>query len=109
MAVLRWVTDLARQAGAVDPDALARSLTLLLDGGLASGSVDARPDAPPVAKVRPGAGGHGHPRRRLNSASQRRRADVTRTTSEIRVVLDAPLTRAAQRRRRDCPCGPHAP
>ena len=51
LAVLQWVTDLAREAGAVDPDALARSLTLLLDGGLASGSVDAEPDAPPVAKA----------------------------------------------------------
>ena len=45
-AVLAWVRDLAEAAGAVDPDALARSITLLLDGGLASGSLDASPDAP---------------------------------------------------------------
>jgi AcrR family transcriptional regulator len=51
LAVLHWVTELAREAGAADPNALARSLTLLLDGGLASGSVDARPDAPAVAKT----------------------------------------------------------
>ena len=43
--------DLAEEAGAPDPDALARSLTLLLDGGLASGSLDADPDAPEVAKA----------------------------------------------------------
>ena len=33
------------------PTALARSLTLLLDGGLASGSLDADPEAPAVAKA----------------------------------------------------------
>jgi AcrR family transcriptional regulator len=49
-AVLAWVRDLADRAGATDPDALARALTLLLDGALASGSLDARPDAPVVAK-----------------------------------------------------------
>ena len=49
-AVLGWIRDLAQDAGAGDPGALARSLTLLLDGGLASGSLDASPDAPPVAK-----------------------------------------------------------
>ena len=48
-AVLAWVRDLAEAAGAVDPDALARSITLLLDGGLASGSLDASPDAPAAA------------------------------------------------------------
>ena len=41
-----WPAD----AGAADPDLLARSLTLLLDGGLASGSVDGLPDAPIAAK-----------------------------------------------------------
>ena len=51
MAVLRWVTDLAREAGAVDPGRARALATLLLDGGLASGSVDARPDAPAVAKA----------------------------------------------------------
>lgn len=49
-AVRAWVRDLAEEAGAPDPDALARALTLLLDGGLASGAVDALPDAPAVAK-----------------------------------------------------------
>ncbi len=46
-----WVRDLAEDAGAPDPDALARTLTLLLDGGLASGSMDGRPDAPVAAKA----------------------------------------------------------
>ncbi|GAA2745526.1 TetR/AcrR family transcriptional regulator [Terrabacter aerolatus] len=49
-AVLSWVSDLATQAGARDPGGLARSLTLLLDGGLASGSLDASPEAPRVAR-----------------------------------------------------------
>ena len=44
-AVLDWVTDLAADAGARDPRGLARSLTLLLDGGLASGALDADPEA----------------------------------------------------------------
>ena len=50
-AVLAWVRTLAEQAGAHDPGSLARSLTLLLDGGLASGSLDADPQAPAVAKA----------------------------------------------------------
>ncbi|KRB48090.1 TetR/AcrR family transcriptional regulator [Terrabacter sp. Root181] len=50
-AVLAWVQDLAEQAGAHDPATLARSLTLLLDGGLASGSLDADPEAPAVARA----------------------------------------------------------
>ena len=49
-AVRAWVRDLAEAAGAPDPESLARSLTLLLDGGLASGSLDAGPDAPEAAK-----------------------------------------------------------
>ncbi|MGZ4426648.1 MAG: TetR/AcrR family transcriptional regulator [Nocardioidaceae bacterium] len=49
--VLTWVRDLATEAGAADPDALARSLTLLLDGGLASGALDGNPEAPAAAKV----------------------------------------------------------
>jgi AcrR family transcriptional regulator len=49
-AVRGWVRGLAADAGAADPDLLARSLTLLLDGGLASGSVDGLPDAPAAAK-----------------------------------------------------------
>jgi len=50
-AVLGWVRGLAERAGARDPRALARSLTLLLDGGLASGSLDADPEAPAVAQA----------------------------------------------------------
>ncbi|HEU5037910.1 MAG TPA: TetR/AcrR family transcriptional regulator [Nocardioides sp.] len=49
-AVRGWVRGLAVDAGARDPDALARALTLLLDGGLTSGTLDAAPDAPTVAK-----------------------------------------------------------
>ena len=41
---------LADQAGARDPDQLARSLTLLLDGGLASGVLDADPAAAAAAR-----------------------------------------------------------
>jgi AcrR family transcriptional regulator len=50
-AVVRgWVTDLAGRAGAVSPGALARQLTLLIDGGLAAGVLDADPDSPDAAK-----------------------------------------------------------
>jgi AcrR family transcriptional regulator len=49
--VMAWVTELAAEAGAEDPAGLARSLTLLLDGGLASGSLDAGVDAPAIAKT----------------------------------------------------------
>lgn len=49
-AVRGWVSGLARAAGAPQPDVLARTLTLLLDGGLASGTLDGRPDAPVAAK-----------------------------------------------------------
>lgn len=49
-AVLAWVTDLAEQAGARDPAGLARALTLLLDGGLASGALDADPAAAQQAR-----------------------------------------------------------
>jgi AcrR family transcriptional regulator len=49
--VRAWVRDLAAAAGAREPEGLARALTLLLDGGLASGSLDAGPDAPEVAKA----------------------------------------------------------
>lgn len=41
--VRAWVADLARRAGAADPVGLARQLTVLLDGGLASGVLDADP------------------------------------------------------------------
>jgi AcrR family transcriptional regulator len=53
--VRAWVTDLARRAGAADPDQLARQLTLLLDGGLAAGVLDADPAAPAAAKAAAGA------------------------------------------------------
>ncbi|MGO4804227.1 TetR/AcrR family transcriptional regulator [Arthrobacter sp. 2MCAF15] len=46
-----WIRDLAARAGAGNPDRLARSLTLLLDGGLASGVLDGDPDAATAAKA----------------------------------------------------------
>ncbi|GAA1388178.1 TetR/AcrR family transcriptional regulator [Catellatospora chokoriensis] len=49
--VRAWVTDLARRAGAADPDLLARQITLLIDGGLAAGVLDADPAAPAAAKA----------------------------------------------------------
>jgi AcrR family transcriptional regulator len=49
--VRAWVTDLARRAGAADPDLLARQLTLLIDGGLSSGVLDADPATPLAAKA----------------------------------------------------------
>jgi AcrR family transcriptional regulator len=48
--VRAWVGDLARQAGAADPDLLARQLTVLLDGGLAAGVLDADAAVPLAAK-----------------------------------------------------------
>lgn len=44
------VRGLAEQVGATDPDVLARALTLLLNSGLDSGSLDAQPDVPAVAQ-----------------------------------------------------------
>ena len=46
-----WVTDLARRAHAADPDLLARQLTLLIDGGLADGVLDADPATPDAVKA----------------------------------------------------------
>ena len=48
--VRAWIRDLAFQAGAPDPDRLARSLTLVLAGGLASGVLDADPAAATAAR-----------------------------------------------------------
>ena len=52
--ILAWIRDLADRAGAPDPDGLARSLTLLLDGGLASGVLDADPTAAAAARTTAG-------------------------------------------------------
>ncbi len=49
-SVRTWIRGLAEEAGAPDPDRLARSLTLLLDGGLASGVLDADPAAAIAAR-----------------------------------------------------------
>ena len=49
-SVLAWLRDLATRAGAEDPDSLARSLALLLDGGLADGALAADPGAARAAK-----------------------------------------------------------
>ena len=49
-AVRDWVTGLARQAGAAEPESLARQLTLLLDGGLAGGVLDGDPVIADAAK-----------------------------------------------------------
>ncbi|MGB8019683.1 MAG: hypothetical protein WCF04_00480 [Candidatus Nanopelagicales bacterium] len=49
--VLAWIRDLAQRAGAPDPDQLARALTLLLDGGLASGALDADPQSADAARA----------------------------------------------------------
>ncbi|MFC0006900.1 TetR/AcrR family transcriptional regulator [Micromonospora siamensis] len=48
--VRAWVTDLARRAGAAEPELLARQLTLLLDGGLAAGVLDGDPAVAEAAK-----------------------------------------------------------
>ena len=49
--VRAWLTDLARRAGAAEPDELARQLALLIDGGLAAGVLDADPTIPHTAKA----------------------------------------------------------
>jgi AcrR family transcriptional regulator len=49
--VRAWVVDLARRAQATDPEFLARQLTLLIDGGLATGVLDADPAAALAAKT----------------------------------------------------------
>jgi AcrR family transcriptional regulator len=50
-AVRAWVTDLCRRAGAVDPDALGRQLTVLIDGALSEGVLDADKDTVSAAKA----------------------------------------------------------
>ena len=50
-AVRDWIRGLAEQAEARDPDQLATSLSLLLDGGLASGVLDGRPEAAEAARA----------------------------------------------------------
>jgi AcrR family transcriptional regulator len=49
--VRAWLADVARRAGADDPDLLARQLTLLIDGGLSAGVLDADPATPAAAKA----------------------------------------------------------
>jgi AcrR family transcriptional regulator len=49
--VREWLSDLATRAGAADPAGLARALSIVLDGGLAAGALDADPTAAVVAKV----------------------------------------------------------
>lgn len=53
-SVLAWLRDLAARAGADDPSSLARSLALLLDGGLADGALAADPEAARAAKAAAG-------------------------------------------------------
>lgn len=48
--ILDWLETLADRAGAKHPGRLARSLALLLDGGLASGALDADPAAADAAR-----------------------------------------------------------
>src|SRR5215475_5940038 len=49
--VRAWVTDLARRAGASQPESLAHQLTLLVDGGLSEGVLDADLATPAAAKA----------------------------------------------------------
>jgi AcrR family transcriptional regulator len=49
--ILDWLRDLARRAGADEPQRLARTLSLLLDGALASGALDADPEAVEIARA----------------------------------------------------------
>ena len=48
-AVREWVRELSAEAGAADPDGLAQGLTVILDGGLSAGVLDADPTAPDAA------------------------------------------------------------
>ena len=84
--VRAWVTDLARRAGAADPDLLARQLTLLIDGGL----VRRRPRRRP-----------GHPRRRQGRRPHARR----RRLPQLRIVRCRPMWEHRTAARRRCPIG----
>lgn len=53
-SVLAWLRELAAEAGAEDPDSLARTLALLLDGALADGVLAADPDTARAARVAAG-------------------------------------------------------
>ena len=53
-SVLVWLRELAVGTGTSDPDSLARSLALLLDGGLADGALAADPEAARAAKAAAG-------------------------------------------------------
>lgn len=49
-SVLAWMEGLAARAGASKPEQLARALSLVLDGGLAAGALDADPAAADAAR-----------------------------------------------------------
>ncbi len=49
-SVRAWVQQLATEAGAADPARLARRLTMLLDGALSAGALDADPEAALAAR-----------------------------------------------------------
>lgn len=50
-SVLAWICRMCRQAGAANPDGLARTLALLLEGALALGMPTPDPNTPPVAQA----------------------------------------------------------
>lgn len=52
--VFHWIHTLAQDAGAAEPDQLARALTLLLDGGLASGALTGDTDRADAARATAG-------------------------------------------------------
>ncbi|WP_308159898.1 TetR/AcrR family transcriptional regulator [Arthrobacter sp. ISL-5] len=49
--VLEWIRQMSRQAGAADPDGLARTLALLLEGALALGMPTLDPANPRLAQA----------------------------------------------------------